>query len=240
MPQRETAIVGKNNVRAKVTGQEELLVNVNAINPAAELDVNLHDGSGTAITSTSDALGNTGIDVNIIGGVGIAVTVNLDQNDDQVQVYGSDLTAPIATDTNGHLQVDVLSAPNPTIAGPLGAQDCSDSIAVTLCNDQAQYLEDIKTAVATPFAMNINSINVPNGVTGDLDSPDTIKSITFYSTGTAPVTLSVNGGATTFPLAPGTSLNLDPGNSVAYYDGVTFQYNTTTAGATLLIVYNYI
>ncbi len=32
MPQRETALVGKNNVRAQVTGQEELLVKVNSSN----------------------------------------------------------------------------------------------------------------------------------------------------------------------------------------------------------------
>lgn len=54
------------------------------------------------------------IDVNIVGGV--TLEVNLDQNDDQVQVYGSDLTAPIATDASGHLQVDVLTAPLPTNA----------------------------------------------------------------------------------------------------------------------------
>jgi len=32
MPQRESAIVGRNNVRAQVTGQEELLVKVNSSN----------------------------------------------------------------------------------------------------------------------------------------------------------------------------------------------------------------
>ena len=32
MPQRETALVGRNNVRAQVTGQEELLVKVNSSN----------------------------------------------------------------------------------------------------------------------------------------------------------------------------------------------------------------
>jgi hypothetical protein len=54
------------------------------------------------------------IDVNIVSGV--TLEVNLDQNNDQVQVYGSDLTAPIATDTSGHLQVDVLTTPLPTNA----------------------------------------------------------------------------------------------------------------------------
>lgn len=37
-------------------------------------NANLHDGSGTPITSTPDGLGNTGIDVNIIGGTGVQRT----------------------------------------------------------------------------------------------------------------------------------------------------------------------
>ena len=39
MPQRESAIVGRNNVRAQVTGQEELLVKVNSFDPTATLPV---------------------------------------------------------------------------------------------------------------------------------------------------------------------------------------------------------
>jgi hypothetical protein len=39
MPQRETALVGRNNVRAQVTGQEELLVKVNSFDPTATLPV---------------------------------------------------------------------------------------------------------------------------------------------------------------------------------------------------------
>jgi hypothetical protein len=40
MPQRETALVGKNNVRAQITGQEELLVKVNSYGPGVA-DVNI-------------------------------------------------------------------------------------------------------------------------------------------------------------------------------------------------------
>jgi hypothetical protein len=39
MPQRETALVGKNNVRALVTGQEELLVKVNSFGSAVGVDI---------------------------------------------------------------------------------------------------------------------------------------------------------------------------------------------------------
>lgn len=67
-----------------------------------QVDVNIHDGSGNSLTSTTIGL-DTGLDVNIIGGV--TLEVNLDQNNDQVQVYGSDLTAPIKTDATGVLAI---------------------------------------------------------------------------------------------------------------------------------------
>jgi hypothetical protein len=55
MPQRESAIVGRNNVRAQVTGQEELLVKVNSSNA---LDVNVISpiGQQTMADSISVAL----------------------------------------------------------------------------------------------------------------------------------------------------------------------------------------
>lgn len=89
------------------------------------------DGAGTSITSTTVGL-DTGLDVNIIGGA--VLDVNLDQNNDQVQVYGSDLTAPIATDTAGHLQVDILTAPEIEIkndvGNPVPISDAGGSITV--------------------------------------------------------------------------------------------------------------
>jgi len=55
MPQRESAIVGRNNVRAQVTGQEELLVKINSSNA---LDVNVISpiGQQTMADSISVAL----------------------------------------------------------------------------------------------------------------------------------------------------------------------------------------
>ena len=77
MSQREVAIVGKNNTRALVTGQEELLVKVNTIgpvdlspatltalenvtvqNPAGAAAVNIQDG-GNIITVDSNAIERT-------------------------------------------------------------------------------------------------------------------------------------------------------------------------------------
>ena len=83
---------------------------VTICSPAAGLNVNVHDGAGTAITSTSDLLGNTGLDVNIIGGV--SIEVNLDALDDQVGIYGyTDVNDPtsvkaVSVDTNGYVNTN--------------------------------------------------------------------------------------------------------------------------------------
>jgi hypothetical protein len=78
--------------------------------PAGGLDVNLHDGAGTAITSTTIGA-DTGVDVNIIGGVTLDVTIT--EANDSILVYGNDGTTnrKIKTDANGELQVDVLTMP---------------------------------------------------------------------------------------------------------------------------------
>jgi hypothetical protein len=55
MPQRETAIVGRNNVRAQVTGQEELLVKVNSssVSPIGQKTM----AESLSVTLASDQLG---------------------------------------------------------------------------------------------------------------------------------------------------------------------------------------
>ena len=104
---------------------------VTICSPASGLNVNVHDGTGIPITSTIVGA-DKGLDVNIIGGV--AINVNLDQNDDQVQIYGSDLTAPILTNAAGRLQVDVVSIPEVEIkndsGNPIPISDAGGSITV--------------------------------------------------------------------------------------------------------------
>jgi hypothetical protein len=58
MPQRETALVGKNNVRAQITGQEELLVKVNSIDSQAIITANIKSplGQQASIDSVSTVL----------------------------------------------------------------------------------------------------------------------------------------------------------------------------------------
>jgi hypothetical protein len=81
---------------------------VTICSPTGGLDVNVHDALGNNITSTTIGA-DTGLDVNIIGGV--TLTVNLDALDDQVGIYGyTDVNDPtsvkaIKVDTNGVLAI---------------------------------------------------------------------------------------------------------------------------------------
>lgn len=69
---------------------------------------------GNLLTSTTIGA-DTGLDVNIIGGV--TLEVNLDALDDQVGIYGyTDVNDPtsvkaIRVDTNGYLQTDIITMP---------------------------------------------------------------------------------------------------------------------------------
>lgn len=80
-----------------------------AISFPSNLDVNVFDGAGTNPITSTTVGPDTGLDVNIIGGA--TLEVNLDAANDTVQVYGSDLANPISTNSNGELQVDVLTVP---------------------------------------------------------------------------------------------------------------------------------
>lgn len=83
MPQRESAIVGRNNVRAQVTGQEELLVKVNSSNVspigqktmAESLSVTLASDQ-TGIARTTNILRPTGSgNVNTVAATFFSVSV---------------------------------------------------------------------------------------------------------------------------------------------------------------------
>jgi len=77
--------------------------------------VNLNDGSGTPITSTTIGAVQA-LDVNIAGGV--TLEVNLDPDNDGVEIYGSDdggtTQRVVKTDAQGELQVDILSSALPS------------------------------------------------------------------------------------------------------------------------------
>jgi hypothetical protein len=90
-------------------------------------DIETNTDSLATITNTTVGA-DTGLDVNVIGGIN--VEVDLDEADDSVQVFGNDGTSnqAIKTDADGHLQVDVLSG----AGGVANAIDSNNSSTSTL------------------------------------------------------------------------------------------------------------
>jgi hypothetical protein len=140
---------------------------------------------------------------------------------DGVGIYGStdggtNWTA-VQVDTNG------IVSTNTTIVGPTGPQNCVDSVAVTLCTQQAQVQ-------ITP------NIQVLSGVIGFL--PDAVYSISFANVGTVPITLSFDGGTTPVTIPVGVTINMDAGGLGNQYPPSTFAWDTDFVGASLIITYN--
>lgn len=210
--------------------------------------VRIQDGVGNPLTSTSIG-SDTALDVNIVGGA--SLSVNLSQTSDQVQVYGSDLTAPIATDTAGHLQVDILTVPEVEIKNDSGnpitvsANDL-DIRNLTFASDKVDISGSSVTAnagtgnfnVAQATASSLNATVV--GGTGVQRTPFILRtsanssvaegaySVSFASVGTANATV---GGAV---LKPGETINFDAGainNTLG-----SIAYNSSASGAELLII----
>lgn len=112
----------------------------------------------------------------------------------------------------------------------VGKQKCDNALAVTLCDEQAQLQ-------ITPVITN--SV----GTVGDLSSLAGFQllSISFASNGTADARVSVDGGSVYYPLPPGTTINLDAGGVMNYYNPELIYWDTqTNVGASLLIVYNWL
>lgn len=63
-------------------------------------------------------------------------------------------------------------------------------------------------------------------------------SISFASNGTGPALVSFDAGATYVSIPAGTTVNMDAGGVNNYYLSGNFGYNTSAAGASLLITYN--
>jgi hypothetical protein len=162
------------------------------------------------ITWTNDLAGANAALADIRSWMNEIIDVQINEANDSIQIYASD----------GTNNVPVL----------VGQQACSDSLAVTLCDDQAQVLI---TPVLLPSS---NS-------TGDLTaySGSSILSISFANDGTADADISVDAEANYIKLAPGMTINLDANGVMNYYDPNLFYWNTSiTPGASLLIAFNYI
>ena len=192
---------------------------VTICSPAGGLDVNLHDGAGTAITSTTIGA-DTGVDVNIIGGV--TLEVNLDAANDQVGIYGytnpadpstytgikTDASGVLAIqDNGGSITVDATSLPLPT-----GAATEATLLLVNNNLSSASRTPGIKTYVnavgsttAGIYSFSIANVGsasglvdgevLPAGVTVNFDGGamnNTLTAMAFDATGTTFVVTTIS------------------------------------------------
>lgn len=65
------------------------------------------------------------------------------------------------------------------------------------------------------------------------------RSISFANVGTSNATVSADAGVTFVTLKPGETISYDAAGLNNFFAASTFRYNTTTAGAELLIIYTY-
>jgi hypothetical protein len=172
---------------------------------------------GNLLTSTTIGA-DTGLDVNIIGGV--SLEVNLDALDDQVGIYGyTDVNDPtsvkaIKVDTNGELQVDILSLPNE------GQQTMANSISVALASDQLGIART--TGLLRPTGSgNVNTV----------PASGRIYSVSVANVGAA--NGSVLGGASN--IKPGEVLNFSADAVNNYF--TSFAYNATGTEFIIIFVY---
>jgi hypothetical protein len=141
---------------------------------------------------------------------------------DGVGMYGSTdggtNWTEVQVDTNG-----VVST-NSNIVGPLGPQNCVDSVAVTLCTQQAGVQ-------ITP------NIQVSENDIATITDP--IYSISFANIGTADALVSFDFGATQENIPPGVTINMDAGGLGNFYASATFAWDTqSNLGSKLVITYN--
>jgi hypothetical protein len=190
------------------SGNYYIAINFIANDKNNSLRINLSEVT-SPVGWTNDVTGANAAIADIRNWLSEIVEVQISEANDSILVYGWDgaVNRKIKTDANGELQVDILSLPNE------GQQTMANSISVALASNQ--------TGVArTPTFLR------PTGVSGTVAAGT--FSMSFASVGTANATV---GGIT---LKPGETLNFDAGAINNTLGAVA--YNTTTAGAELIII----
>jgi hypothetical protein len=113
---------------------------------------------------------------------------------------------------------------NATITAPLGARPEAQSVSVALASDQ--------------FRVQIRArIIVSAGETATLINSN-LHSISFASNGTGPALITFDQGLNYVSIPAGTTVNMDAGGINNNYPGGYFGYDTSGAGASLIITYN--
>ena len=219
-------------------------------------DVTINNAGGAAAVNIQDGGNSITVDAN-----------NLDIRDlvfatDKVDVSNSTIALDVTTLT----ALENITVQNGAGAAAVNIQDGGNTITVDAAGLDIRVLDCATDSVsicaggtpitsttivgATGLDVNIIQTNVPNvlnsleqtGVLGDLSSfGPNITSISFASVGTAAALVSVDGGATYFPVASGTTINLSADGPTGFYSGTSFFWDTlTNVGSSLIIIYNYI
>jgi len=219
-------------------------------------DVTINNAGGAAAVNIQDGGNSITVDAN-----------NLDIRDlvfatDKVDVSNSTIALDVTTLT----ALENITVQNGAGAAAVNIQDGGNTITVDAAGLDIRVLDCATDSVsicaggtpitsttiagATGLDVNIIQTNVPSfldsleptGVLGDLSSfGPNITSISFASVGTAAALVSVNGAATYFPVASGTTINLSADGPTGFYSGTSFFWDTlTNVGSSLIIIYNYI
>jgi hypothetical protein len=216
MPQRESAIVGRNNVRAQVTGQEELLVKVNSIAPGAEIDVTVINGAGAAAVNIQDGGNSITIDATALPlPTGAATEATLLDVKTSVQL----LDDCVGTDGTAAPTKSLVVA-GVTAGGTQQTIEVNASGHVNIADGGGSITVDGGTGVSrTPAILRTSaSSSVASGK----------FSMSFASVGTVNATV---GGVT---LKPGETINFDAGAINNTLGAVV--YDSSAVGAELLII----
>jgi hypothetical protein len=185
------------------SGNYYIAINFIANDKNNSLRIYLKDVSDP-ITWTNDLTGANAALADIRDWLGEIIEVSIDQSKDSIQIYASD----------GGNNVPVL----------VGQQACSDSLAVTLCTQQAGVQ-------ITP------NIKISENEIATITDP--VYSISFANIGTADALVSFDSGLNTVPLSPGVTVNMDAGGLGNFYDSATFGWDTqSNLGSKLVITYN--
>jgi hypothetical protein len=185
------------------SGNYYIAINFIANDKNNSLRIYLKDVS-SPVAWTNDLTGANAALADIRDWMNEVIDVQITEANDSIQIYASD----------GLNNVPVL----------VDQQDCSDSLAVTLCTQQAGVQ-------ITP------NIQVSENEIATITDP--VYSISFANIGTADALVSFDTGLTTVPLSPGVTVNMDAGGLGNFYASATFGWDTqSNLGSKLVITYN--
>ena len=185
------------------SGNYYIAINFIANDKNNSLRIYLKDVS-SPVAWTNDLTGANAALADIRDWLSEIIDVQITEANDSIQIYASD----------GTNNVPVL----------VGQQDCVDSLAVTLCTQQAGV------QITPNIRVSINDIATIT---------DPVYSISFANIGTADALVSFDSGLNTVPLSPGVTVNMDAGGLGNFYDSATFGWDTqSNLGSKLVITYN--